>query len=207
MRIKELLMKTRCTLIYSLLSAIVLLLAGCGGIAPTPIPPYIHYTPSKVSSVRLEFDYPSSWVITEETKDTNFMVIGLGDPRFRTLPTSDSFEHAPNDFGSIVIWIMPSKSYQTVEAELDLRKKEYNETDWMTVLDNYKIMIDGYVAGVLEYQIHPTEDFPSLMFNRRILFIVEDQIYEILFEIAEKDRGSEFEQGYEYFFNSLKILP
>ena len=44
------------------------------------------------------------------------------------------------------------------------------------------------------------------MFNRRIIFIVKDQIYVILFEVAEKDRGGEFEKGYEYFFNSLKIV-
>ena len=68
-------------------------------------------------------------------------------------------------------------------------------------------MIDGYNASVLEYQVNDPENYPSLMFNRRIFFIVKDQMYEFFFTVAEKDRGGEFEQGYEYFFNSLKIVP
>jgi hypothetical protein len=49
--------------------------------------------------------------------------------------------------------------------------------------------------------------------NRKIFFIAKNQLheiyetYEIHFTIAEKDRGGEFEQGYEHFFNSIKIVP
>ena len=77
----------------------------------------------------------------------------------------------------------------------------------MKVLYDYKISIDGYDASVLEYQIEPIEDYTSLMFARRIFFRVEDQMYTILFMVAEKERGGEFEKGYEYFFNSLKVVP
>ena len=51
------------------------------------------------------------------------------------------------------------------------------------------------------------ESYTSLMFARRRFFVVKDQMYEIMLTIAEKDRGGEFEKGYEYFFNSLKIVP
>jgi hypothetical protein len=34
-------------------------------------------------------------------------------------------------------------------------------------------------------------------------FIFKDQKYEIYYTIAEKDRGGEFEKGYEHIFNSL----
>jgi len=176
---------------------------------PTTAPPYIHYIPSKESNIHLEFNYPSSWTFGEEIQDADFMIIGFGDPRFRTLPapSSDDFHPTPNDFGRVSIWITPSELSQSPDAQLESLKQSYNETSWMTVLDSYKTMIDGYEASALEYQIKPAEDYTSLMFNRRILFMVKDQIYEIYFIVAEKDRGSEFEQGYEYFFNSLKIVP
>jgi hypothetical protein len=46
-----------------------------------------------------------------------------------------------------------------------------------------------------------------LMFARRTYFMVNGQVYEIIFTVADKDRGGEFDKGYEYFFNSLKIVP
>lgn len=177
--------------------------------SPTPVPPYIHYTPSKGFNVHLEFDYPGSWVFSEQMQGADFIVIGLGDPRFRTLPTPslDDLNRTSNDLGGIDIWILPNKLGQTPDSELESLKKDYSETSWMTVLDDYKITLDGHSASVLEYQIKPSEGYSALMFNRRIIFIVKDQIYTILFEVAEKERGGEFEKGYEYFFNSLKILP
>jgi hypothetical protein len=45
------------------------------------------------------------------------------------------------------------------------------------------------------------------MFTRRIFFIAYDQVYTIDVAIAKQDRGGEFEQGYDYFFKSLKIVP
>jgi len=191
--------------------------AGCGEVVPTiiptpqpptAIPPYIHYTPSEGSNVHLEFDYPSSWTF-EEPQDTKFVVIGLGDPRFRNLPTQspEDFHPIPNDFGSIDIWTLPYEPGQTAGTELEVRKQGYKDEPHIKLLQDYHIMIDGYDAGVLEYKLEDWENYTSLMFSRRIIFVVEDQLYEILFEVAEKDRGGEFEQGYEYFFNSLKIVP
>lgn len=73
---------------------------------------------------------------------------------------------------------------------------------------NYKTKIDGYDASVLEYQIEPFDNgYTSLMFARRTYFMVNGQVYEIIFTVADKDRGGEFDKGYEYFFNSLKIVP
>jgi len=208
-------------------------LVGCGSLASTPAPtsqpqppsaaspvinptqplpttalPFIHYSPSNESKIHLEFDYPGSWTFSEDIQDANFMVVGLGDPRFRALPTSPDSHPTPNDFGSIIIWITPGQPGQTPDTELQALKQNYSN-DFRYILSNdYKIMIDGYDASVLEYKVEPAQDdYPSVMFNRRIFLLVKEQMYEILFALAEKDRGGEFEQGYEYFFKSIKVVP
>lgn len=205
------------------------LLAGCGVMAPTttptpdwqPMPTYIHYvppsdvseyrhyTPSESFNFHLEFDYPSYWWLQEHSDEVAILSVFLGDPRFLTLPTPSpsDFHPTPNDFGSVDIWIMPSKPDQTPDTELESHKQSYSEISRMTVLGGYKATIDGHDASVLEYQTNDPETSPSLMFNRRVYFMVNGQVYEIIFTVAEKERGSEFEKGYEYFFNSLKILP
>ncbi len=74
-----------------------------------------------------------------------------------------------------------------------------------------KIKIDGYDAYVLEIQIDTkgafADIYTSVMFGRTIFFIAYDQVYTIDFLVAERERGGEFEKGYDYFFNSLKIVP
>jgi len=226
--------KTKFSL-HSLAWATTLIFAGCGILAPTiaptrppqppspmaaiitptqpsptATPPFVHYSPSKESSIHLEFDYPGSWIFSEETREAGIMVISLGDPRFRTLPTSstEDFHSLPKDFGSVNLWIFPSEPSRTLETRIDSFKQSSSATSWITLLNDYKIKIDDYDATVLEYQIKPfPEGYTSLMFERNLFFVVEDQIYQIIFRVAEKDRGGEFEQGYEYFFNSIKIVP
>lgn len=194
-------------------------LVGCGFLksslqesvmTPTSVPlqatlsTYIHYKPLTGSKVHLEFDYPSAWTYSQDGQDPNFIVLGFGDPRFRSLPTTS---YTPNDFGSIDIWIMPAKLDQTSFTELESTKQGYLEEPRYHVLTDYKITIDGYDAGVLEYTIEPTvEDYPSVMFNKRIILVLKDQWYEILFQVAEKDREGKFEKEFEYFFNSIKIV-
>jgi hypothetical protein len=80
---------------------------------------------------------------------------------------------------------------------------------WIKALNNYQTTIDGYNALVLEYQIEPFDNngYTSSMFERDLFFAVKDQIYQIAFTVAEKERGGKFEIGYEYFFDSLKIVP
>lgn len=176
---------------------------------PTPVPQYIHYIPPEAFNVHLEFDYPGYWVLRDGKPYTNIVVISLDDPRYFTLPTpsSDGLHPPPSDFGSILISITPRKPGQTPKTEVELHKKGYIGTDWRIYLDDYETKIDGVDASVLEYQIQPAEYYPSTMFERRIFFVIDDQLYEIIFTVAEKERGGEFEQGYEYFFNSLRILP
>jgi hypothetical protein len=180
---------------------------------PTVAPPYIHYIPSKGFNIHLEFDYPSSWTFSEDKypQVESVMIIALGDPRFRTLPTPipnpDYLTRTISDYGSVSILISPSEPGQTSDTELESRKQAYSNERMITLLSDYKITIDDYDAGVLEYQMNDPENYTSLMFIRRIFFFVRDQKYEIYFEVAEKDRGGEFENGYDYFFNSLKIVP
>lgn len=199
----------------------IFMLAGCGvitsTIAPTPLSvaptlPYTHYIPSAASNVCLQFDYPSSWVFSEEIiGDANVRVIGLGDPRLLTLPTRAPNElyGSPSNFGRVTILIQPASSNQTLDSLVDTYKQGHSDVDWIKALGNYQIAIGGYNALVLEYQIEPFDNngYTSSMFKRNIFFAVKDQIYNITFVVAEKERGGEFEKGYEYFINSLKIVP
>jgi hypothetical protein len=206
-------------------------LAGCSANAPTPVstsdwqpmPTYVynvfpldvseyrHYTSSEGFDFHVEFDYPSNWWLQEHRDETGIRSVFLADPGFLTLPTPapPNFHPEPHEFGSVFIWILPNKDGQNPETELELHKQNYQNIHWMKVLDAYKVNLDGYDASVLEYQIEPFTDtgYISLMFARRIYFMVNDQLYEIIYTMAEKERGGEFEKGYEYFFNSLKIVP
>jgi len=176
----------------------------------TNMPKYVHYKSLKVG---LEFDYPGTWLFNEMTlSETDITILSLKDPRFKTLPTpwQEEPHPIPNDYGVIDIWVSPSTPVQTPDNELEALKSNYSRTSWMTVLGTYRTSIDGHDASVLEYEIYPTETEggnPSVMFNRRIFFIANDKLYKLYFTVAEKDRGGEFEQGYEYFFNSLQIAP
>lgn len=190
-----------------LVSILVFILTACGVMiptivptlqSPTLVPPYIHYTPSEMSNVHLEFNYPGSWVFSEEKiQDTEIIVIGLGDPRLLTLPTPtpEDMHPTPSDFASIVIWIVPNKPGQTPDSELASHKQGYKDEHLITLLKDYKLTIDGLDASVLEYQVNEPESYTSLMFARRIFFVVKDQMYEIMLTIAEKECGGEFEKG------------
>jgi len=170
--------------------------------SPTAAPPYIHYSPPKWHKVHLEFDYPGSWVLEYRYSLT---IVSLLDPRFRTLPTRAPNEAhgTPSDFGSVAILIQDANLETIIEAH----KQGYSNAGWITVLNDYKITINGYDAYVFEYQVDSAELYASVMFERDIFFAIKDQVYQIIFLVAEKDRGGDFEQGYEYFFNSLKIVP
>jgi hypothetical protein len=199
-----------------LAGSFIFILAGCGvstfkSTSAAP-PTYFHYTPSDEFDVHLEFDYPSSWILSEEKfQFTDTMFVGLGDPRLLTIPTRapDEPHGTPSDFGRIGIYVQPVKPDQTLDLLVEPHKQGYNSANWITPLNDYKIMIDGLEAIVFEYQVEPIDDngYTSVMFERNLFFIVGDQLYQITFMVAEKERGDEFEQGYEYFFKSLKITP
>jgi hypothetical protein len=208
-------------------STLALMLSGCGVAKPTVmptsnwhplptrsyhIPPsdvteYTHYV-TKAFETRLEFDYPSYWWFEERVDEGGRPDLLLRDPRFLTLPTPfDDMHPVPNDFGYIYIWPILGESEQTPDARIEFLKQAYSNTPRMKVLRDYRVKVDGYDASVLEYQDEDWETSTSLMFCRRIDFIVNGQLYEILFNVAEKDRGGEFDKGYEYFLNSLQIVP
>lgn len=179
--------------------------------SPTPVPPYIHYTPPQGSDIHLEFDYPGSALFsTEQISPTDIMIIGFADPRFITVPTRapDEPHGTPSDFGRVMIRIWPIESHQTLDDLIKPFKEGYSNSTWITELNSYEIKVDGNDAVVLEYQINENfELYPSTMFERNIFFIAKNQMYQINFLVAERERGGEFEQGYEHFFRSLRILP
>lgn len=180
--------------------------------SPTAAPP-IHYTPSKIPNVHLEFDYPGNWFFQEEEMPYTGIYIGMAEPRVLTVPTRAPGEShgTPSDVGSVNIDIQPAKSGQTLESLIEEQKRIDSNSSGIMPLQDYKIKIDGYGAYVLETRIDGVGDFSdvytSVMFNRKVFFIAYDQVYLIDFVVAEKDRGGEFEQGYDYFFKSLKIVP
>jgi hypothetical protein len=204
---------------FLLLAGFVLLTLGsCKSITltdnsvstPTTVAQFIVFDPPKDLNVHVKFNYPSSWIFSMEKQNSfGFINIGLGDPRFRSLPTPDldNETRTINDFGNIEIWIQPTRPGQTADSELQSLLKGYTAERMINILNDSKIMIDGFDAGVLEYEINDSGTYSSLMFARRTFFVVGDQLYVIYFTIAEKDRGNEFEKGYEHFFNSLKIVP
>jgi hypothetical protein len=163
-------------LLLIFLPVFALIFSGCGKATSTSTPSseYIHYTPSEFFHFNLEFDYPSYWLLYE---DKGRPAVYLNDPRLLTLPTPgpSNFHPTPSDYGSIFVWIRTLNSGQTADGELQAHKQSYSITHWMTVLNDYKIMIDGYDASVLEYQTNDPETSPSIMFNRRTFFVVKNR--------------------------------
>jgi hypothetical protein len=209
-------------------SILLVILAGCSAPTPitndiatvtptstatlsttvSPVSSYIHYSPEE-SNIDLEFDYPSSWVFSKEKVPyTDITSIGLVDPAFASVPTRspDEDHGTPGDFGSIIISIQPVESDQSLSLLVEPHIQGYDNNRGITALNNYESSVDGYDALVFEYQINLGEIYSSTMFERDIFFIIDDQLYQIAFSVAEKDRGGAFEKGYEYFLNSLEIV-
>lgn len=191
---------------------ITFMLLGCGLVEtslPT-VPPYNHYVLSDASNIRLEFDYPGSWIFSERNIG-DIYIVSLADPRFVTIPTQAFNEPhpLPSDFGNVSIRVRPVRDGQTLDILVEPHKQGNSNADWITPLNEDKILIDGYESVLLENQVEPIDinGFSSLMFQRDIFFIVKDRLYHIVFLVAEKERGGEFEQGYEYFFKSIRITP
>lgn len=169
---------------------------------------YIHYAPSRGFDFGIEFDYPGYWWVQENSDGVGVRTVYLGDPLFLSLPTPEPYTNhhpTPNDYGSIIIWEVPTEEGDTLESELASHKDNYSQTSWITMLDDYKMVIDGRKALVSEYLTDDVESSPSTMFNRRIYFLVGNRIYEIIYSVAQKDRGGEFDKGFDYFLKSIKI--
>ncbi len=168
---------------------------------------YTHYTPSKSFEFGIVFDYPSNWWAQEYSNEIGAKSVSLGDPQILTLATPFPGDHhpTPHDFGWIQIWMMYDEPGQTIESELAEHKQHYNGIHWMTVLEDYQIKIDKEKALVLEYLTDDPENSISIMFNRRVYFMVNNRVFEVIYSVAEKDRGGEFDQGFDYFLKSIKI--
>lgn len=195
---------------------IAVVLAGCDKVkphttqtmdSPTDVPPYNHFAPSKDIIFHLEFDYPSSWIFEYRAEYEDLVRIFLEDPRYHTLIRYEDGLYPINDFGNVFIFSRPAEENETSDTEIEIIKQNKNLISRMEILGEYKITIDGYPASVFEYNLDDPESYSSVMYNKTIIFIVDGQQYFIDFMVATKDRGGEFEQGFEYFFNSLKIVP
>ena len=176
----------------------------------TAAPPYVHYAPSSIPDVHLEFDYPGLWYFDEEIMEyTGTIVVSLADPGILSVPTRppDEPHGTPSDFAYVSIWIRPLEPDQNLETLVREQKQIDTTSSTFTLLADYPLEIDGYAAHALETRNDIPEIYTSVMFNRRIFLIAYDQVYTLDFIIAADQREGEFEQGYEYFFDSLRIVP
>ncbi len=202
------------SLVWLTICLTIHLLSGCR-IAPSLISntqtvgtprAYIHYAQSQEFNIPLEFDYPSSWVLVELPG-----IISLLDPQNPAVqipPPVLEGSHSPSDdSGSVTIIVKRLKLDHTLDTEVETYKQNNTGTNSVIFLRDHKITVDGYEARVVESQFGPDELYASLMFNKVIFLVVGDQAYRIDFTVAERDRGGEFEKGYEYFLDSLKIVP
>lgn len=204
-------------------SFILLLIIGCNAMdssrtqvptvtpsflySPTPVPQFFHYSTASGSDIYIEFDYPSSWGMGDDLQESR-LNITLYDPRYFTLPTPSPGDNHPiaNDFGYINIRIRPIQSDESFQQLVD----EFANAgvSFRVDLRNYQRKMANQDSFVFEYLI--TENNPDIytseMFGRKIFFEVNHFIYSITFMIAEKDRENEFEQGYEYFLDSIKVV-
>ncbi len=177
----------------------------------TPALPYIHYTPSKEINVHLEFDYPSYWYFNEDKYPyTDGYSIFLSDPLMLTAPSREPNQpHGnPSSYGSVYIWIEPLETGQTL-SDIVARYRDgvQKALHHIVLIRNYPIKIDGLGAHAFETLNDTPEMYTSTMFERTIFFVVDGAICRIDFAISVNERGGEFEKGYEYFLNSLKIGP
>ena len=200
---------------------IVITLVGCDILSitmPTPvttpesltsISPYVHYSSPEELDIHLAFGYPEYWIFRYTEQYVDYIIIGLVDPRFLTVPTRapDESHGTPDDFPKVSIWIKTVNSNQSLDSHVEPYRHGTDNPPWTILLNKYRITVDGYDAIVIEYQANDPEIYTSVMFRRTVFFIVEDKLYSIGFTIAEHERGGEFEQGYEYFFDSLTITP
>lgn len=148
----------------------------------TPTPTSQHSPtgiPHKALNIHLKFDYPSNWVLEEDTQYKDELIISLLDPRFRTLPTRLPTEShgTPSDFGSVVISVVPVRHDQNIDTLIESFKQGSSGSSWIKPLNDYKITIDGYDASVFEDQINFPDLYTSLMFERNLFFGVKDQMY------------------------------
>ncbi len=200
--------------------ALTILCVGCNGSKPiaanasastNPSSQFIHFQPSAGSIIRLEFDYPSDWVFSEEYQypNTDLVTMGLIDPKMLTIPTFSAEEPfpLPSDYGRIFIDVEPLKN-ETLESRFESYKQAHKNTTWIKLLSEDQISIDGYDAKVLKFEIEPMDDngYSATMYGESIYFVVNEMVYKIYFTLAQTERSGEFEQGYKHFLNSMKIL-
>lgn len=176
----------------------------------TSAPPYIHYTPPQESNYHLVFDYPGYWRFQEgKYPYAEGHSIFLSDPLILTVPTKDLnySGHELDSYGSVYIWIEPLPANQTLEGIVQKQKENIlgGNVNTRALLADYAVKIDGYAAYVIEI-LNNADVHTSTMFDRTLYFVVEDLFYRINFSVSVDERGGEFEKGYEYFINSLKIV-
>lgn len=200
---------------------IVSLLTSCNSSpinAPTPVltpnslihnPPYLHYSSQEEFDIHLEFDYPDYWTIYEDNSP-GFVFINLTDSRVLIYSTQDPNQpHTNADiFSKIYIWTYTPQTNETyISVVSDFQHLCLQENPKVKFIDNYQIIIDEIDANVVECMVQNEFDYSSFEFARKTIFQVENQIYVVDLTLVDNELRNQFEQGYDYFLNSIKITP
>jgi hypothetical protein len=213
--------KTTCITKILLIICITIMLSGCSdsissiletNATPTSTSPYLFYSPSQSSVIRLEFEYPNNWNFHGETEVqySGMYVIGLDDASSlqRGTQTPNESNNTSIEDNHISIWIGPITEQRTLETIIESYKSGHDDPRWAKLLNEYQIDINDVDAQVIEYQIEPFAEsgLNSTVFEKDIFFEFNNYIYEIFFQVAWNEKGGDFEQGFDHFLNSLKLI-
>ncbi len=170
---------------------------------------YKHFVP-RSSLIRLEFDYPETWIVSVPPgwEKSQIGLLAFFDPRYHEIPTKvPNVTHGnPNDIASVSFFSEPVTEKDTFTSSVEGYSAGCRNDAWTHKIAEYQGAIDHRIAAIIECQIQPNELYSTIMFNKTYIFEANNTIYSIIFTIAENRRGDEFESGFEKLIKSIKVV-
>lgn len=176
---------------------------------PPGKPHYKHFIPGS-SLIRLEFDYPETWIVRDDLEDkkSTMGLLGFIDPRYLGVPTQSPNEtiSRAEDTGTVLIESRLRSETDTLISTIKNYSAGCRNDAWTQLIGVYQGEIDHHDATIIECQVQPNEDYSTIMIKKTYIFEANDRIYLIIFTIAENRRGDEFESGFEELIKSIKVV-
>lgn len=170
---------------------------------------YKHFV-SRSSLIRLEFDYPETWIVRDDLEDKNSKMglLAFLDPRYLNISTQSPNETIgrPDDIGSVLFISMPKNETNTLFSNMASFSAGCSNDGWSKKIDEYQVRIDNHIATIIECQFQPNEVYSTVMDTKAYFFEANNTVYSINFTIAENRRGDEFESGFEELIKSIKVV-
>ncbi len=176
---------------------------------PPGKPHYKHFIPGS-SLIRLEFDYPETWIVSVPPGWEKYQIglLVFFDPRYPEIPTKlPNVTHGnPNDIASVSFDSQPVTEKYTLTSSVEGYSAGCNNEGWSKKIAEYQDKIDNHITTIIECQFQPNEVYSTVMFTKAYFFEANNTIYSIFFTIAENRRGDEFESGFEELIKSIKVV-